>query len=98
MRPLSFVEGIHDDYFLKNPIPILRNLQEKNCGYRYFAKFLNRSGVSCIVGDAWKMVCSSFDPSSKKCKETGMKIYQGMEVPCEVVNSPDKCKVVAMRK
>jgi hypothetical protein len=44
------------------------------------------------------MVCSSFDAKNQKCKETGMKIYQGMEVPCEVVGSPDKCKVVAMRK
>jgi hypothetical protein len=44
------------------------------------------------------MVCSSFDTKNQKCKETGMRIYQGMEVPCEVVNSPDKCKVVAMRK
>nr|MDO8135136.1 hypothetical protein [Candidatus Njordarchaeum guaymaensis] len=44
------------------------------------------------------MVCSSFDSNTKKCKETGMKIYQGMEVPCEVVKSPDKCKVVAMRE
>ena len=44
------------------------------------------------------MVCSSFDSGSKKCKITGMRIYQGMEVPCEVVKTPDKCKVAALRK
>ncbi|WXG45154.1 MAG: hypothetical protein WED05_00220 [Candidatus Atabeyarchaeum deiterrae] len=44
------------------------------------------------------MVCSSLDQKNKKCKETGMKIYEGMDVPCEVVSSPSKCKVVAIRK
>ncbi|MEM3587506.1 MAG: hypothetical protein QXO71_09320 [Candidatus Jordarchaeaceae archaeon] len=39
------------------------------------------------------MACPEYDPTTKKCKLTGLVFREGMEPPCEYVKDPSKCRL-----
>jgi hypothetical protein len=77
---------------------VAKTTRLRNKAPRFWLVFKYTPTLFLYLGGFVEMVCSSFDTKNQKCKETGMKIYEGMDVPCEIVRSKDKCKVVAMRK
>ena len=44
------------------------------------------------------MTCTAYDKDKNYCNYLKMKFYEGMEKPCENIETPEKCPIVLMRE